>query len=268
VENNSDGDLFTVKAYAIKVGKLLNFQDLICATMDNERLSRLHKILGEPWRRRILLELSQHDGLSLDALAFILKVKDVDELRRQLTGLEQVTFEGEFLISNLNGYRLTEQGHFVLDEMLAFPELKSEEYKQKWGDQKDKPPPKPLPKWWKPYWIALFVSAIIVMGIVNPIVFREPFNVNLLWLFFGLALLGMAYYVRAHPPSLETNRLAYIFLVGTFIGSLLFLASMAIPTYGPLDRPIILGFCLVFGWIVGDLIGRAFDYEGPKQYSP
>jgi len=78
----------------------------------------------------------------------------------------------------------------------------------------------------------------------------------------------MAYYVRAHPPSMKTNRLAYIFLVGTFIGSLLFLASMLIPTYGPLDRFFILGGCLVFGWVVGDLIGKALDYAGPTQYSP
>jgi len=101
--------------------------------MNDEKLARLHEILKEPLRQKILLQLGEHRHLTFDDLITNLKIEDTQELTYQLNTLEKLAIDGEQLVikqADLQ-YALTEKGHYVLDEMIAFPELESDGYKQK-----------------------------------------------------------------------------------------------------------------------------------------
>ena len=101
--------------------------------MNDEKLARLHEILKEPLRQKILLQLGEHGHLTFDDLITNLKIDNTQELTYQLNTLEKLTIDEEHLISKQADlqYSLTEKGHYVLDEMIAFPELESDGYKQK-----------------------------------------------------------------------------------------------------------------------------------------
>lgn len=101
--------------------------------MSEDRLAQLHNILREPLRQKILLQLGEHDELSFDDLKKNLKIDDYQELNEQLSVLEKLTVEDEHLLSKQTNlqYKLTEKGHCLLDEMIAFPELEADGYKEK-----------------------------------------------------------------------------------------------------------------------------------------
>ena len=103
--------------------------------MNDEKLARLHEILKEPLRQKILLQLGEHGHLTFDDLITNLKIEDTQELAYQLNALEKLTIDEEHLVSKQADlqYSLTEKGHFVLDEMIAFPELELDSYRQKLG---------------------------------------------------------------------------------------------------------------------------------------
>ena len=119
-------------------------------------------------------------------------------------------------------------------------------------NQTEKEISKPQPRWWKPYWITLFIATIIV-GITVPIFMQFPFEKAVT---YGL------------------NRIMYI-LLGTFIGGVFWIVSAfflsRIFTQGfSEDAAIIvsLAVCFGFGALLGDLIGRARHYKGPERYQP
>jgi hypothetical protein len=108
--------------------------------MSSEKLSELHEILKEPLRRKILLELGRHDGVSLDVLVAELKVGDSQEVLSQLKilgNLVSIT-EAEFILNEQGVtkkagglYKLTERGYYAVNELIAFPELQSDNYAER-----------------------------------------------------------------------------------------------------------------------------------------
>ncbi len=103
--------------------------------MNDETLARLHEILKEPLHQKILLQLGEHGHLTFDDLKTNLKIDDTQELTNQLNTLEKLTIDEEHIVSKQADFQfsLTEKGHYVLDEMIAFPELELDSYRQKFG---------------------------------------------------------------------------------------------------------------------------------------
>lgn len=243
--------------------------------MNGDRLAELHNVLEQPLRCKILPKLSEQDSLTFDDLTKNLKTDDPQELSSQLAVLESLTVEGEHLISKQSdsSYQLTEMGHYVLDEMIAFPELESDSYKEKLlGAANPSKQPNPQPKWFRPYWIAIFVSAIVVLGIIFPVFGHQSFGSAIFYLFAALLILGFGYYIRVNQPSMKTYRLIYIGLFAWFFGCCFSIA--AIFFLSRIDNQIdaftisVLVGCFVLGGFLGDLIGKARHYKGPAQYSP
>ncbi len=103
--------------------------------MSDEGLDRLHQLLEDPQRQKILM-LLEMKGLSFEELMEKLQV-DRAELEHQLEVLgdlleaTQDKYElGENGVAKTFGgqYVLTEKGKDALGEMMAFPELKSKNY--------------------------------------------------------------------------------------------------------------------------------------------
>ena len=121
--------------------KISNRYKLVDMSADNTGgdLAGFHEVLKDPLRRKILLNLGEHNDLSFDDLLKELKIDDQEGLRSQLKVLGDLVTETEndYLLSEqgvskkLGGqYRLTEKGHDAVDEMIAFPEIESKNYKE------------------------------------------------------------------------------------------------------------------------------------------
>jgi hypothetical protein len=108
--------------------------------MSSDKLSPLHELLKDPLRSEILLKLGRHDSLSLEELLKELKIDDQQELNNQLKILGDLVSKKEDDEYSLNEqgvskkpsgqYILIEKGHDAVDELIAFPEIKSENYKE------------------------------------------------------------------------------------------------------------------------------------------
>jgi len=104
-----------------------------------DRLARLHEFLKDSVRQEILLKLGEHDKLSFDELMKELKIDDQKELYDELKNLDSLVTkvkDDEYSlpkkgVSEMLGeqYMLTEEGHDALDEMIAYPELESDNYR-------------------------------------------------------------------------------------------------------------------------------------------
>jgi hypothetical protein len=104
----------------------------------SEGLARLHELVKDPTRRKILVLLdSSEAGLDFDGLMKALQLNDPEELHSQLKVLNELvmTTEDQYILSesgvskNEGGrYVLTEKGHDALGEMLGFPEITRENY--------------------------------------------------------------------------------------------------------------------------------------------
>jgi hypothetical protein len=250
--------------------------DCYWALMSDDKLSQLHEVLKEPLRQKILLQLGQHECLTLDDLTKNLRAYDIQELSNQLSILGRLKVEGEYLISNqADEYELTEKGHYVLDEMIAFPELLSDNYRDKiLGEiNQSSNQSKAKPKWFTPYWIAIIVSTTILLGIILPIFGNVPFEKALFFLVVSLLIVGLGFYVRIKPLSIRKSRFMYIVLFGGFfgcwfsIGAIMVLSRMG---FHEIDAVVITAWigCFALGGILGDIIGRIRHYKGPGQYSP
>ena len=133
--------------------------------------------------------------------------------------------------------------------------------------------PKPKPKWFTPYWIALFVSTIIVLGIVFPVIGHVSFERAIFYLVVALLFEGLGFYVRVKTSSMKTNRVMYIVLFGAFFGcwfsivALIFLSRMG---FQEINEYVIITWvgCFALGGLMGDLIGKIRHYKGPEQYQP
>ena len=90
-------------------------------------LARLHEFLKDPIRRRILLKLSELGKLSFDDLMKELKIDDQEQVHDQLSDLDG-------LVTRTNDdsklYVLTEDGHYAVEELIAFSEIESDNYRK------------------------------------------------------------------------------------------------------------------------------------------
>jgi hypothetical protein len=241
--------------------------------MSGDRTFELHEVVKDPLRQKILLKLGQHDSIEFDSLVENLKLTDTQELSNQLVTLQEVTIEGEHIVTKQgNSYQLTEKGHEVLDEMIAFPQLGLDNYREKLlGESSNQS--KPKPKWFSPYWIAIFASAVLVVGVIIPFFSHQTVEETALYLTVTMLILAFGYYVRVKQPSMRTNRLIYIGLFSFFfgcwfsLGSMFLFARIGIYYMNSLVIVTWIGF-FVIGGVIGDLIGKARNYKGPAQYSP
>ncbi len=231
--------------------------------MSAERLAQLHEILKQPLRQKILLQLGQHDYLSFETLLGNLQLEDPRELDEQIAFLGDL-LEKRFLPdakgSDTAMYGLTEKGHDVLHALIAFPELASKDYTLK-----------SKPKWFTPYWIALFISTVLIVGVVFPIFGHQPLERAIFVLAVALSFEGLAFYARIKTPSIKTNRIMYIVLFGAFFGCWFSIAAIGVLShYGfhEIDAVVITSWigCFALGGLLGDLIGRLRHYKGPQQY--
>jgi hypothetical protein len=241
--------------------------------MSDERLSRVNAILKEPLRQRILLEFGKHKNLTINELTKNLKIYNNQELISQLNFLEQITFDEAHLLSKQLSsgsdeyYTLTDKGHDVLMALILMPELKSENFASQTITK---------PKWFTPYWIVIFVSTIIVVGIIIPYFGHIPLDKTVFYLTMSLLALGFGYYIRV-KPSTTLNRLIYIGLLGFVIGCAFWFVSLFIALISVSNRTestdnvifiVITSLSFTLGPLVGYIIGKARHFKGPEQYSP
>jgi hypothetical protein len=185
--------------------------------MSGNRLAQLHNVLKDPLRQKILLQLGQYDRLTLDVLAKHLKTANIKELSDQLQILSRPVVEGEFLVSKQDtGYSLTEKGHDVVDKLILYPELKYDSYAQLLPGHST-PAQKPKPWWFTPYWVAIFVSNIVVGGIILPFFWRLAPSQVIFYLIISSSILGLGYLLRVKPSNVM-KKLVYIGALGFVIG--------------------------------------------------
>jgi DNA-binding HxlR family transcriptional regulator len=246
--------------------------------MSSDRLSELHEVLKDPVRQKILLKLGQSSNLNFDDLKEKLKIADSAELSSQLNILQEMNVEGEHLVTKQENaaYQLTEKGHEVLYKMISFPEIKSDNYREKLlGEPNPSKQSKAKPKWFTPYWIVLFVSTIIVTGVVIPVFGQQSLDKAFFYTILGLLIIGFGFYVRI-KPSMKINKLIYVGVLGFVVGCLfwfigLFIAFFSISlevAEGNVFFVILTTLSFTLGPIVGYLIGKARNFKGPQQYSP
>lgn len=132
---------FNVRAFGYKLEFLANPKSpkQYVSTMSDDKLSELHELVKDPFSQKILLNLGEHDGLSFDDLLKELKIDNQEELHKQLQILGDLvakTEDDNYLLSEQGVskspsglYKLTEKGHDAVDEMIAFPEIESKNYK-------------------------------------------------------------------------------------------------------------------------------------------
>jgi DNA-binding HxlR family transcriptional regulator len=105
-----------------------------------DKLAPLHELLKDPIRQKILLFLGEHNGVSFDDLMKHLKIVNPEELGSQLKLLgdlvtkkedDEYSLTEQGVSKRPSGqYMLTEKGHDAVDEMIAFPEIESKNYKE------------------------------------------------------------------------------------------------------------------------------------------
>jgi hypothetical protein len=114
-----------------------------------DKLARWHELLKAPVRRKILLKLGEHDKLSFDELLKELKIEDQEELYSELQVLAELVTKvkdddysppkEDALKTFSDQYMLTEEGHDAVDEMIAFPEIESDNYNEEMFDKNGQP---------------------------------------------------------------------------------------------------------------------------------
>jgi hypothetical protein len=110
------------------------------ADMNDDNLAELNYLLKDPIRQKILLKLREYDRLSFGDLMEKLKLDNPQVLHSQLSTLGDLVtaVEDTFLlieqgVSKRPGgqYMLIEKGVDAVNELVCFPEIKSEDYKEK-----------------------------------------------------------------------------------------------------------------------------------------
>jgi hypothetical protein len=170
-----------------------------------KRITKLHEMVKEPLRREILLQLRQRKNMNLNAIAKRLNIQDVQELSVQLNILEKMTIENErIIIKQTDGtYCLTEKGHYALDKMITFPQLRSDDYQLLYSNIS-----KPRLKLAPSFWTLLVVATIVICAILS-IIQKLPLENAVLILVLALVTERIALYVQFQPAR-GLNRVAYI----------------------------------------------------------
>ena len=235
--------------------------------MSNDKIAKIHKVVKEPLRQKILVQLGSHKSLTFKNLIERLKIEKSKELElsKQLEYLEKVTLEKEHLIiKQTDSYQLTERGRYVLEKMVTYPQLETSSFKKLFRDII-----KPKPKWFTPHLAVMTLT--IILGVLVAATHDIPLNVTVLLVVLALVAEDIAHYVR-FLPFLSRNRVRYI-LMGVPIGGILWLAFTAVyigTGSWSNDEDLIFAFgiliaCLGIGTLIGDSIGRLRDYKGPKH---
>jgi hypothetical protein len=108
--------------------------------MKDDNLAELNNLLKDPIRQNILLKLRRYDRLSFEDLMEKLDLDEQQELHSQLNVLRDLVTEVEdtFLLTEQGvskrpggQYILTEKGIDAVNELVCFPEIKSEKYREK-----------------------------------------------------------------------------------------------------------------------------------------
>jgi hypothetical protein len=116
---------------------------------EDDKLARWHELLKDPVRQKILLKIGKHDKLSFDELLKELKIDDQKELYDELQVLDELVTKvkdenyslpkEDALKTPSDQYMLTEEGHDAIDDMIAFPEIESDNYNEKMFDKNGLP---------------------------------------------------------------------------------------------------------------------------------
>jgi hypothetical protein len=215
----------------------------------------------------ILFQIRRHEKMSVDDLLSKIKTSDRLSIESRLVELDELitivdTKTESAFPSHNKLYELTEKGHEVVLGLLSpenDPLVPSASTKK--GS-----------RWFRPYWLFLFVSTIVFVGIIIPIIGHVPFEKAAIYLVLTLLMIGFSYYIRVKPPSVKTNRIIYIFLFSIFLGSWFVIGSLIVLSrmgFHDIDAFVIFVwvFCYVLGGFIGDLIGRLRHYKGPQPYS-
>lgn len=235
--------------------------------MSNDKIAKIHLVVREPLRQQILLQLGSKKSLTSIDFENNLKNQNKQEIKKQLDFLEKTRIDGEYLVTKQANasYQLTEKGHYVLEKMITYPQLKTNNYKNLFRDVT-----KPERKWFTPYLI-LIVAATIIVGSTLPITLGISLDDAILILILALVAECIFLYVM-FLPSLGLNRVTYI-LMGIPIGFGIWLGFIALPLgIGVLVKENFifvfgsLNACLGTGPLIGDFIGRLRNYKGPEQY--
>lgn len=231
--------------------------------MDSSRRIELHEVLKEPLRQKILLKLGRHNCLSIDDLAKLLTLTQVEIDNELRVLLDSIVDDEHLVVKEGNAYKLTEKGHYVLNSMIAYPELAHD------GQ------PKPKPKWFTPYWALLIVLTIIVVGVVIPFFGHQSLEKAAVYTAAALLVIGLDIYIRV-KPSVTINKVMYVGVLGFVIGCLFWFAGLIIATV-TLPRTeatadwlfvVLTALSFTLGPLLGYLIGKARHFKGPEQYSP
>ena len=109
--------------------------------MNDDKLAQLHELLKEPLRQKILFKLDEHDGIDFDELITDLKIDNRQEVLRQLNVLGDLVSkieDDQYLVTDQGvtkkpggQYRLTESGHDIVRDMIAYPEILAENYEER-----------------------------------------------------------------------------------------------------------------------------------------
>ncbi len=142
-----------------------------------DRIARLHELLKDPVRQRILLKLGEHDKLSFDELLKELKIDDQQELYDELQVLgnlvKKIANEGcsqpkDVFKTFSDQYILTEEGHDTVEEMIAFPEIESDNFNEKMFNKNGEPKQNftSSPKQQVMVFLAILIVAIIIIFLI------------------------------------------------------------------------------------------------------
>jgi hypothetical protein len=225
--------------------------------MSGDGLSGADAVIIDPLRQRILLKMGQHDSVSFEDLTKSLKLTDSTELCSQLRFLQETTVGDEHIVTQLanSKFQLTEKGHAVVNRLIICP-------------------PKSKPKWFTPYWTALFALTILVVGVLIPLFTHQSAFNALVYTAIALGVIGLGYYSRT-KSSVTLNKLAYVGLVGLLVGVILwfaglFIALSCLPNTEEMHNVVFVvltGFSFTVGPLIGYLIGKARNFKGPEPYS-
>jgi predicted transcriptional regulator len=123
-------------------GKTSNLKRQINGGMSDYKLSELHELVKDPLRQKILMKLGEHNGLTINELIRELKVDDQQVVLSQLEVLgdlisktaedEEYSLTEQGVTKKRGGqYRLSEKGKDAVSQMIIYPEIETDYYKQK-----------------------------------------------------------------------------------------------------------------------------------------
>jgi hypothetical protein len=229
--------------------------------------SDIHRNILDSLSMNILFQIRRYEKISVDDLLSNINTSDRLSIESRLAELNELIAVVEpktesAFTSHSKLYELTERGHEVVLGLLSSEEdplVPSASTKK--GS-----------RWFRPYWLFLFISTIVFAGIIIPTIGHVPFEKAAVYLIISLLIIGFGFYIRLRPPSIKTNRIIYIVLFAGFFGCWFSIGSIIVLNrigFREIDAVVIAVWvgCFALGGLIGDLIGRLRHYKGPQPYS-